>query len=104
MIYYVDIDGTICSSTVTSNYEYAQPFTKRIAHFNKLFDDGNEIHYWTARGGNSGKDWSEFTKKQLASWGVKYTTLNFRKPKYDIWIDDKAMSDKEYFRDIDNGI
>ena len=104
MIYYVDIDGTICSTTVTSNYEYAEPFIKRITHFNKLFDEGHEIHYWTARGGNSGKDWSKFTKEQLDKWGVKYTSLNFNKPKYDIWIDDKALSDREYFRDIDNRI
>lgn len=102
MIYYVDIDGTICTFT-DSNYQLAEPLTQRIKHLNELFDNGNEIHYWTARGGSSGKDWSEFTKRQLESWGVKYTSLNFKKPSYDIWIDDKAINDREYFNDIDNG-
>lgn len=101
MIYYVDIDGTICTNT-NSNYQLAEPLIDRIKHFNNLYQCGNEIHYWTARGGSSGKDWSEFTKNQLDSWGVKYTSLNFKKPSYDIWIDDKAVSDREYFNDIDN--
>ena len=100
MKYMVDIDGTICSTTVNGNYEYAEPFLNRIDHFNTLYDEGNEIHYWTARGGTTGKDWSELTKKQIAKWGVKYTSLSFNKPSYDIWIDDKAHNVEAYFNDI----
>ena len=100
MKYMVDIDGTICSTTVNGNYEYAEPFVNRIHHFNMLYYHGNEIHYWTARGGNTGKDWSSLTRKQLAEWGVKYTSLSFNKPSYDIWIDDKAQNVEAYFNDI----
>jgi len=103
MKYMVDIDGTICSQTVSGNYAYAEPFTNRINHFNSLYDQGHEVHYWTARGGSSGKDWSDLTKHQLEVWGVKYTTLNFKKPSYDIWIDDKAHNVESYLSDIGNG-
>ena len=60
----VDIDGTICY-TDGSNYKESKPNKERIEIINKLFDEGNEIHYWTARGANSGKDWQEFTEAQL---------------------------------------
>jgi hypothetical protein len=102
MKYMVDIDGTICTTTINSNYIYAEPFVSRIKHFNDLYDQVHEIHYWTARGGNSGKDWSEVTKDQFLKWNVKYTSLNFKKPSYDIWIDDKAQHVDSYFNDINN--
>ena len=102
MKYMVDIDGTICTTTISGNYEYAEPFINRINHFNSLYDQGNEIHYWTARGSASKGDWLAFTKNQLETWGVKYTSISCGKPTYDIWIDDKAQSDREYFSDIDN--
>lgn len=96
--YIVDIDGTICTDTEGSNYINARPILNRIEHFNTLYDQGNEIHYWTARGSNSGKDWSELTHQQLKSWGVKYTSLKLGKPAYDIWIDDKAINVEAYFK------
>jgi hypothetical protein len=96
MKYIIDIDGTICSST-NSQYEKAEPYVTRIKHFNELYDLGMEVHYWTARGGNSGKDWSEFTTQQLEQWGVKYTSLSFKKPSYDLWIDDKSVNVNAYF-------
>jgi hypothetical protein len=69
----------------------------RIAKVNQLFDDGHEIHYWTARGGRTGKDWSELTKQQLEEWGCKYTSLKMGKPSYDVWIDDLAFNAKDFF-------
>jgi hypothetical protein len=102
--YIVDIDGTICSQTTTGNYAYAEPFVSRIKHFNDLYDSGHPIHYWTARGGTSGKDWSEFTRLQLEKWGVKYTSLSFKKPVYDVWIDDKAHNVVDYFNEINNRV
>lgn len=99
MIYYVDIDGTICSNT-NGNYKLAKPYPHRIEHINNLFEQGHEVHYWTARGGHSGKDYTELTKKQLQEWGCKYTELRMKKPSYDVFIDDKAFSDKEYFQCI----
>ena len=91
MKYMVDIDNTICYNK-NSNYEQSQPDIERIAKLNKLFDEGHEIHYWTARGAISGKNWDEFTVNQLNDWGVKYTSINMGKPHYDVWIDDKALN------------
>lgn len=101
MKYIVDIDNTICIS-VNSDYNNSIPMHNRINQMNKLFDEGHEIHYWTARGMSSGLDWSKLTYKQFAEWGVKYHTLSFGKPSYDVWVDDKAINDLEFFNDSDN--
>jgi hypothetical protein len=95
----VDIDGTICTDS-RGRYELARPMKTRIDYFNSLFDSGNTIIYWTARGANSGKDWSDFTKKQLEGWGVKYTELKTDKPAYDFWIDDKAYNGNRFFDEL----
>jgi len=65
---------------------------------NKLYDDGHTIVYWTARGSGSGKDWSEVTKEQFKRYSVKYHTLKFEKPIYDIFIDDKNINSEEFFK------
>lgn len=96
MRYMVDIDGTICHSP-SSDYRESKPIFERIKAMNALFDEGHEIHYWTARGQASGRDWSSFTRDQLEDWGCKYTSLSFNKPQYDIWIDDKAVNSETYF-------
>jgi len=96
MKYIIDIDGTICNNT-NGDYQSAVPFVDRINHFNKLFDEGHEIHYWTARGGNTGIDWTTLTTQQFFNWQVKYTRLLMHKPTYDIWIDDKAINCEAYF-------
>ena len=94
----VDIDGTICTQIRPKpDYPKHKPYKERIEYLNKLYDEGHEIHYWTARGSGSGKDWREFTKNQLKEWGVKATSINCGNPMYDVWIDDKAVSDGEYF-------
>lgn len=95
--YIVDIDNTICH-TENSQYSASTPFLDRIAKINELYNQGNRIIYWTARGGNSGLDWSEFTKTQLDGWGCRYHELKLGKPVYDIWIDDKAINSEEYFK------
>lgn len=96
MIYMVDIDGTICRS-VKADYAAAVPMMDRIEKINNLFDQGHEVHYWTARGGRTGKDWSELTKQQLSDWGCKYTSLKMGKPSYDVWIDDLATNARDFF-------
>ena len=96
MIYMVDIDGTICRS-VRADYTTAVPLLNRIEKINSLFDQGHEVHYWTARGGRTGKDWSDLTKQQLADWGCKYTSLKMGKPSYDVWIDDLATNARDFF-------
>lgn len=94
--YVVDVDGTICNDT-GGNYELAKPILYRIEHFNKLFDQGHEVHYWTARGGRSGITWSDKTKRQLDEWGVKYTTFSTGKKPYDVLVDDRAFNADSYF-------
>lgn len=99
MIYMIDIDGTICNTPVDKKgnhlYKKAKPIKERIQKFNELFDAGHTIHYWTARGSSSGKDWTDVTVKQLADWGVKATSLSMGKPVYDFWIDDKAINSSQ---------
>ena len=102
-IYMVDIDGTICDKSTDQTYEQSVPFKDRIAHFNNLFDQGHEIHYWTARGMSNGnlEAKKELTYNKLRHWGVKYTSVNFEKPHYDRWIDDKAQNVESYFDEIE---
>jgi hypothetical protein len=89
MIYIVDIDNTICI-TADSNYNQSNPINERIEKINQLYNEGNTIIYWTARGMNSGKDWRSLTEQQLQEWNCKYHELWMNKPSYDVWIDDKA--------------
>ena len=89
MVVYVDIDGTICSIT-NGIYTDAKPKKKNIKKINKLYEKGNTIIYWTARGTVTQTDWLELTKNQLDRWGCKYHELKVGKPHYDLWIDDKS--------------
>ena len=81
LVIYVDIDNTICN-TENSDYENSTPRQDQIDKINKLHDEGHEIIYWTARGTQTGIDWSNVTKKQFKEWGVKYHDLKFGKPYY----------------------
>ena len=56
---YVDIDNTICSQVV-GDYGKAEPWHDNIAKINKLYDEGNEIIYYTARGTISKINWYFF--------------------------------------------
>jgi hypothetical protein len=96
MVIYIDIDDTICNSPDKPNYTTSTPIPENIAKANKLYDEGNLIVYWTARGTSTGIDWTEITKNQLNDWGVKYHDLKFGKPNYDIFIDDKNINTLEW--------
>ena len=69
---------------------------ENIEKANLLYDQGNKVVYWTARGTVTGIDWREVTEKQFGKWGVKYHDLKFGKPYYDIFIDDKNMNTKDW--------
>ena len=62
---------------------------------NKLYDEGNTIVYWTARGSRKQIDWRELTEKQLKEWGAKYHELEVDKPFYDLFIEDKSCRIEE---------
>ncbi len=105
-VYIIDIDGTICCQSPPKDgsfdYHKAKPFRNRIKKINDLFDNGNDIHYWTARGSVSGIDHLELTKNQLKEWGCKYTSLRVGdKPHYDVWVDDKAIWSEDFFKNDD---
>ena len=89
MVVYVDIDGTICNIT-NGIYTDAKPKKKNIRKINKLYEKGNTIIYWTARGTLTNINWFELTQNQLNRWGCKYHELKVGKPHYDLWIDDKS--------------
>ncbi len=106
MTYVFDIDNTICrhDSTV-SLYKDAEPIVERINFINRLYDDGNTIIFQTARGmgrfKNDGQKaietFYEMTVNQLDEWGVRYHQLFLGKPAGDIYVDDKAMRDIDFF-------
>jgi len=85
MVIYIDIDDTICI-----------PIFKNIQKANKLYETGHTIIYWTARGTQTKIDWSDTTKKQFKEWGVKYHDIQFGKPYYDLFIDDKNINVKDW--------
>ncbi len=99
MLIYVDIDETICESPEDRDYTKARPIKERIEKINKLFDEGNTIVYWTARGTMTGIDWYQVTQKQFDIWGVKYHDLKMGKPAYDLFIDDKNIKSETFFND-----
>ena len=99
MIIYVDIDETICFSPSSRDYSLAEPIYSRIYKINSLYDSGNTIVYWTARGTGSGIDWRGVTERQFKDWGVKYHDLKFGKPIYDLFIDDKNINSEEFFNE-----
>lgn len=101
MIYYVDIDETICEYEGLREYALAKPIKKNIEKINKLYDDGHIIVYWTARGTMTGLDWNELTGKQLKEWGAKYHSYKMGKPAYDVFICDKAFNSESFFKDKD---
>ena len=91
---FVDIDNTICRTNEShgpSKYEKATPIQEKIDYMNSLYDHGNQITYWTARGGASGVDYTELTRSQLQTWGCKFHELRMGKPSYDLLIDDKTQ-------------
>jgi len=98
MIIYVDIDETICKTSLSRNYSESTPIIENIKKINNMYDEGNTIIYWTARGTTTGINWRKITKAQLKQWGVKYHKLKFRKPNYDLFICDKAINSATFFR------
>ena len=64
-----------------------------------MYDDGDTIIYWTARGGTTGIDWTTLTHEQLNKWGAKYHEIKMWKPPYDIFICDKAVNSADFFNE-----
>jgi uncharacterized ubiquitin-like protein YukD len=96
LIIYVDIDETICYYDGKREYDLALPIKENIEKINRLFEEGNQITYYTARGSVTKIDWYETTKEQLDEWGCKYHNLSVgEKPHYDLLICDKTKRIEE---------
>ena len=93
---FVDIDETICFYENERHYPDAIPDYKNIAKINKLYDEGHNITYWTARGSVTKINWIDTTYKQLTEWGCKFHELSVgEKPPYDLLICDKTKRIEE---------
>jgi len=98
MIYIFDVDGTILTTVDAHDYHNARPIPGRIERVNKLYESGNYIIYWTARGATTGQDWYAFTEKQLRDFGCRFNEFHTKKPHYHIWVDDKAQNARDFFK------
>jgi len=110
MKYVIDIDGTICDKPVDrsdGDYETSIPKPDRISKINKLYDEGHQIIYLTARGMGRYHDdanlakarFQQITELQLKLWGCKYHKLMLGKPSGDFYIDDKGTNANDFFGD-----
>ena len=104
-IYVFDLDGTLCTLT-NGDYLRAEPLVERINLVNDLFSRGHTILIYTARGMGrfsnnielANENFLHLTEKQLSDWGVKYHKLFLGKPAGDIYVDDKAQNDLDFFK------
>lgn len=101
-----DLDDVICYRSSEyehlgiDKYDYCKPNQSMIDLINSLYDDGNRITIYTARGmtqckADVDKIYSLLYDKtigQLNRWNVKYHELVMGKIHYDILIDDKALN------------
>jgi uncharacterized HAD superfamily protein len=112
-IFCIDIDGTLTEPHKGAPWD-AIPRHDRIRKVNTLYDNGAIIYLMTARGfihssakhDNISEAQTEAdnfarsrTEAQLTKWGVKYHKLYFGKPRAVLYVDDRAMSDHEFFQD-----
>lgn len=106
MKYVIDIDGTLCTNTTNGNYSLAKPIIDRIKKINSMYDDGDTIVLYTARGMNTFQgdvkkvyeEYYDFTVDQLKNWNVKYHQLILGKPSADLYVDDKGVNDNDFFK------
>ncbi|WP_162805685.1 cytidylyltransferase domain-containing protein [Sporosarcina sp. PTS2304] len=94
----IDIDGVVASFVDSLDYVQAKPNRKMIDVINKLYDSGNYIVLFTARGYVTKLDWLELTKSQMDNWGLKYHELHMGKPNADFYIDDKMLEVEELYK------
>ena len=96
---YVDIDETICYYEGDREYHLAKPNITNISKVNKLYEEGNQITYYTARGSvhkDRRDEYFHLTEYQLEEWGCKYHKLSVgEKPAYDLLICDKTKRIEE---------
>lgn len=92
----IDMDGTICTEMRQFSRCLAEPKADAVEVINKLYDAGNTIIIYSAR------TWVEYemTVDWLKRHGVKYHQLFMGKPIGDVWIDDRAITVKDNWKEI----
>lgn len=111
-VFSIDIDGTVCEEYAPDGVEIRPitkrlPFKDRIEKINKLYDEGNYIIYYTARGLKSGRGEQHYrpiTEQQLGEWGCKYHELVFKSHDIDIFVDDRSIHPDQFFEEKDVSI
>ena len=101
--YIFDLDNTLCF-TNGNDYNSCLPNIEMIKKVNHLFESGNHIIIYTARGMSTFKGdanaailkFYDLTKNQIDVWGLKYHELKLGKPSYDFFIDDKNLTIEEF--------
>ena len=96
-----DLDGVICNTT-KNYYKKSTPKKKVIEAINKLYKS-NHITIFTSRYMGRSKENIRLAKKrgyvltlnQLHMWGLNFHKLQFGKPSYDIFVDDKNLDFKK---------
>jgi hypothetical protein len=101
----VDFDDTLAlyeGSRAAENIPKAIPNVELIHTLNTLYDDGYEIHIYTARGHLSADNRDHADAKYrdvIEDWlmynGVKFNKLSFQKPYAVYYVDDKAVRPDE---------
>lgn len=94
-VYVIDLDKTLLDGPC---YAESEPIPGRVEVVNRLYDEGHTIILYTARGATSGGNWFRVTYDTLIKYGVKFTELRMGKFHYDVWVDDKAINDKDFFK------
>ena len=67
-------------------------------HIQQLRNEGHHITIFTSRGTSSGKDWFSFTLEQVEGWNIKFHSLKLGKPAYDLFIDDRAINNQDWYK------
>ena len=93
MIFCFDLDNTLCTSVRRDHPEdilRVKPLSDNIKIVRELKKKGHKITIFTRRG--ELKRGRQLTKKWLKEYKVPYDKLITKKPKYDLIIDDRAIS------------
>lgn len=94
MIYVIDLDKTLVNGP---SYTACEPIPGRVEKINRLYDEGHTIIIYTARGATTGINWFTTTYEHLLRMGLKFSELRMGKFNYDVWVDDKAINDEDFF-------
>ena len=95
-IYVIDLDKTLVEG---DSYTACTAIPGRVDKINALYDQGHTIIIYTARGATTGINWFKDTYRLLESIGLRFTELRMGKFNYDVWVDDKAVNDKDFFNE-----